>query len=233
MRNSFYYIVLAALFFFIFHPLCAFSSTDTLRIQTEGTCVVSGGDSAQIRDRAINDSMKKAVQQAVEMLIPEDVAVENAAVIDTNIYSKAEAYIQDYRILEEGIEEGIQETLYRVMVRITLSVGDLNSDLAALGVVKDGWQTEALTTTTVTVVVRGIEEYSDFNMLRKTLETGIQKVNAVHLRKIGSDVVVIDVNIQGNASDLAGTLILKDFKEFLLYVTEVTPDRIELNMVKE
>ncbi len=229
MRNSFYYIVFATVLFFLVHPLCAFSSTDTLRIQTEGTSVVSGVDRALVRDRAIQDSMRKAVRQAVDMLIPKDVAVENSAVIEKDIYSKAEAYIQDYRILEEGIEDN----LYRVTVRITLSVGDINFDLETLGVLTHEWQTETSTTSTVTVIVIGIEEYSDFNVLREALETGINEVNTVNLRKIGSDEVVIDVDIQGNASDLAGALIVKDFEKFLLYVTEVTPDRIELTMVKE
>ncbi|MEA3487390.1 MAG: hypothetical protein U9R20_07010 [Thermodesulfobacteriota bacterium] len=229
MKSSFYYILFAALFFFVFHPLCAFSSPDTIGIETEGTYVVSGGDRALARDHAINDSMRRAVQRVVDMLISADVAVENFDVIDDNIYSKSESYIQDYRILKEGMEDG----LYRVRVRVSLSVGDIKNDLGMLGVLIDEWQPEECMTMVVVVMVSGIEEYGDFRTIRETLETDIKGVDAVRLRRMGSDVVVMDVDIQGDATGLASKLIVKDFKDFSLYVTNVTPDIIELNLVKE
>ena len=229
MKSSFYYILFATLFFFVFHPLCAFSSPDTIGIETEGTYVVSGGDRALVRDHAIDDSMRKAVQRVVDMLISADVAVENSDVIDDNIYSKSESYIQDYRILKEGMEDG----LYRVRVRVSLSVGDIKNDLGMLGVLTDEWQPEEYITMVVVVMVSGIEKYSDFKTIRETLETDIKGVDAVRLRRMGSDVVVMDVDIQGDATGLASKLIVKDFKDFSLYVTNVSPDIIELNLVKE
>ena len=230
MRNSFYYILFAVLFFFVFYPLCAFSDREIVKVvETEGTYVVSGDDRAPARGHAIDDSMRKAVQQVVYMLISEDVALENSNVIGDNIYSKSEGYIQDYRILKEGMEDG----LYRVRVRITLSVGDIKDDLGMLGILTDEWQPEEHTTMVVVVMVSGIEKCSDFKTLKKTLETKIKGVDAVRLRSMGSDVVVMDIDIQGNATGLASRLALKDFKDFSLYVTDVTPNIIELNMVKE
>ncbi len=229
MKSSFYYILFAALFFFVFHPLCAFSSPDTIGIETEGTCVVSGGDRALARDHAINDSMRRAVQRVVDMLISADVAVENFDVIDGNIYSKSESYIQDYRILKEGMEDG----LYRVKVKVSLSAGDIKNDLGMLGVLTDEWQPKEYITMIVVVMVSGIKEHSDFKTIRETLETDIKGVDAVRLRRMGSDVVVMDVDVQGDATGLASKLIVKDFKDFSLYVTDVTPDIIKLNLVKE
>ncbi|MEA1971297.1 MAG: hypothetical protein U9N37_06765 [Thermodesulfobacteriota bacterium] len=229
MKSSFYYILFATLFSFVFYPLCAFSSPNTIGIETEGTYIVSGSDRAPARDYAIDDSMRKAVQLAVSMFISKDVAVENSNVIDDNIYSKSEDYIQDYRILKEGMEDG----LYRVRVRVSLSVGDIKNSLGMLGVLADEWQPEEYITMVVVVIISGIEKYGDFKMFRETLETGIKGVDAVRLRKMGSGVVVMDVDIQGNATGLANKLTLKDFKDFSLYVTDVTPDIIEINMVKE
>ncbi|MBW2648499.1 MAG: hypothetical protein JRC53_01580, partial [Deltaproteobacteria bacterium] len=153
MRNSVYYTLPAILFFFVFYPLYAYSSPDTIGIETEGTCFVSGSDMAPARDSAIDDSMRKAVQRVVCTLISEDVAVENSDVIDDNIYSKSEGYIQDYRILKEGMENG----LYRVRVRATLSVGDIKNDLGMLGVLADEWQPEEYATTVIVVMVSGVE----------------------------------------------------------------------------
>ncbi|MBW2631514.1 MAG: hypothetical protein JRC90_07100 [Deltaproteobacteria bacterium] len=230
MKNSFYYILFATLFFFVFYPLCAFSSREIVKVvETEGTYVVSGGDRALARDHAIDDSMRKAVQLVVCMFISEDVAVENSDVIDDNIYSKSEDYIQDYRILKEGMEDG----LYRVRVRVSLSVGDIKNALEMLGVLTDEWQPEEHITMVVVVMVSGIEKYGDFRVFRETLETGIKGVDAVRLRRMGSGVAVMDVDIQGNATGLASKLTWKDFKGFSLYVTDVTPDIIELNIVKE
>ncbi len=229
MRNSFYCILFAVLFFFVFYPLSVFSSSDIIGIETEGTCVVFGGDRAPARDHAIDDSMRKAVQQVVFMLISEDVAIENSDIIDDNIYSKSEDYIQDYRILKEGLEDG----LYKVRVRVSLSVGDIKNALGMLGVLTDEWQAEEYMTMVIVLMVSGIEKYGDFKTFRETLETGTRGVNVVCLRRMGSGVAVMDVDIQGNATGLANELTLKDFKDFSLYVTDVTPDIIKLNMVKE
>ncbi len=229
VRNSFYYTLPAILVFFVFYPLCAYSSPNTIGIETEGTCFVSGGDMAPARDSAIDDSMRKAVQQVVRTLISEDVAVENSDVIDDNIYSKSEGYIQDYRILKEGMEDG----LYRVRVRATLSVGDIRNALGMLGVLTDEWQAEEHITMVVVVMVSGIEKYSDFKAFREALDTDIKGVNAVRLRRMESDVAVMDVDMQGSAAGLANELTMREFGNFSLYITDINPGVIGLNMVKE
>ncbi|MBW2648992.1 MAG: hypothetical protein JRC53_04115 [Deltaproteobacteria bacterium] len=50
---------------------------------------------------------------------------------------------------------------------------------------------------------------------------------------MGSDVAVMDVDIQGNAAGLANELTLRKFGDFSLYVTDINPGVIGLNMVKE
>jgi len=44
---------------------------------------------------------------------------------------------------------------------------------------------------------------------------------------------VMDVDMQGNAFVLANELQLEQFRDFSLYVTDVTRDTIKLNVVKE
>ncbi len=230
MRNSFYYTLPAILFFFVFYPLCAYSSSDTIGIETEGTCLVSGGDRAPARNSAINDSMRRAVKRIVYMFVSEDVAEKNFDAINNNIYSKSRDYIRDYRILREGMEND----LYSVRVRVTLSVRDIKDDLEMLGVLTDRWQPEEdATAVIVEVVVSGIEKYSHFRMLRETLETDIKGVDTVHLRRMESGVAVMNVDMHGNAAGLANELTLREFGDFSLYVTDINPGVIELNMMEE
>ena len=118
-------------------------------------------------------------------------------------------------------------------MRATLSVGDIKDDLGRLGVFTAVRQPEESAMVVVVVMVSGIEKYSDFKTLREILETDIKGVDAVRLRRMGPDAVVMDVDIQENAAGFSNELALKDFKDFSLYVTNATPDIIELNMVKE
>ncbi|MBN2538990.1 MAG: hypothetical protein JXB09_02955 [Deltaproteobacteria bacterium] len=191
---------------------------------------MSADGRAPARDRAIDDSMKRAVERILYLFISEDVAQENFDAINDNIYSKSQDYIQDYRILREGMDND----LYRVKVRATLSVRDIEDDLAMLGILTDErWPDGDATAVVVKIVVSGIEKYSHFRMLRETLETDIQGVDAVYLRRMESRVAVMDVDMQGNAAGLANVLAWREFGEFSLYITDVKPGVIDLNMVKE
>ncbi len=230
LKNSLCCIVSAVLFFFVLYPVCVYASREIVEVvETEGTFTVYGIDRAPARDSAIGDSMRRAVERVVGMLISEEIATENTDALNDNIYPKYQDYIRDYRILQEGLENG----LYRVRVRATLSVMDIKRDLEKLGVLTGEWQPEYVTTAVIGVVVRGIEKYGDFKTLREKLETDIRGVGAVHLRRMGSGVAVMDVEMQGDASMLANELQLKEFRNFSLYVTKITRDTIEFNMAKE
>lgn len=220
----------AALFFFVFYPLCVYASREIVEVvETEGISAVYGNDRAPARDSAIGDSMRRAVEHVVGMLISEEVATKNADVLNDNIYPKYQDYIHDYRILKEEVKND----LYRIRVRATLSVMDIKRDLERLGVLTGEWRPEYSTTAVIGVVVQGIERYGDFKTLREALEKGIRGVDAVHLRKIGLGVAVMDVEMKGDASILANELQLKEFRNFSLYMTEITQDTIEFYMAKE
>jgi len=229
LKNSWRYIVSAALLVFALDPSYACAGPDTIGIETEGTCAVYGDDKTPARENAIGDSMKKAVERVVLLLTSEEVVAEHADALKAGVYPKYQGYIRDYRILEEGVEDG----LYRIRMRATLSVTDVKRDLERLGVLTGEWQPESGNTAVVGVVIRGIGKYGDFKMLRDRLETDIRGVDAVHLRRIGPGVAVMDVEMQGDASTLANELRLKEFRDFSLYVTQVTRDTIELTMAKE
>lgn len=229
MKNLWCYIVFALLFFHVLCPVCVHASPDTIGIETEGTCPLYGNDRAPARDSAIGDSMEKAVERVVGMLISQETAAENVEILNESIYPKYQNYIRDYRILHEGIDNG----LYRVRVRATLSQSAIKHDLEILGILTEKWRSGDDAPTIVGVTVRGIERYRDYEALREALEKSIQGVETVHLKRMRSGVAVMDVEIRGDTSLLARELQFQKFRNFSLYVTQITRDTIEFNMAKE
>ncbi|MBN2254917.1 MAG: flagellar assembly protein T N-terminal domain-containing protein, partial [Deltaproteobacteria bacterium] len=98
-------------------------------IEADGAGVVINNDLALARDNAINDSLRKAVEQAVGTVISSETVVQNYEVINDSIYAKSQGYIQNYQILNEKVSDG----LYRVTIRATVSMGGIKDDLRALG----------------------------------------------------------------------------------------------------
>lgn len=98
-------------------------------IESEGTGTIVQNDTASARDSALNDALRRAVEQAVGMFISSQTIVENFTVIDDTIYSRSQGYISKYSITDEKSEG----TLYRVKVKAGVRVGTIKNDLSALG----------------------------------------------------------------------------------------------------
>lgn len=113
------------------YPLAVFAQPDTNAriIEAEGAGVVINNDLALARDNALNDALRKAVEQAVGTVISSETIVQNFEVINDSIYAKSQGYIQNYRI----INENVSDSLYRVTIRASVSLGTIKDDLQALG----------------------------------------------------------------------------------------------------
>ncbi len=96
----------------------------------EGVASYEGGRKDIARDRAIKDALRKAVEQGVGTFISSETVVENYELLKDRIYSKAEGYVTEYRVLRERAEDG----LYRVLVRAKVKLGDIKRDLRAIGI---------------------------------------------------------------------------------------------------
>ncbi len=82
------------------------------------------------RDHAIDDALRKAVEQAVGTHIDSETQVNNFQLISDNIYSKTSGYVSSYRIIDESQSAG----LYRVVIRAVVKTDDIENDLAAIGI---------------------------------------------------------------------------------------------------
>ncbi len=98
-------------------------------ITADGFAAMIGGNKVIARDKAIDDALRKAVEQAVGTMVSSDSMTENYKVIHDKILARTSGYVEKYKILSEG-QEG---DLYRVRVQAEIGRADLTSDLSALG----------------------------------------------------------------------------------------------------
>jgi hypothetical protein len=77
------------------------SDTSIKEVMVEGVSSIEGGRKDIARDHAIKDALRKAVEQAVGTFISSETVVENYEVLSDRIYSKAEGYVAEYKVLRE------------------------------------------------------------------------------------------------------------------------------------
>ena len=118
------YLSLALLFF----SGLAAAQEATQTITTDGTASVLNGDKAQARDVATQDALRNAVEQVTGAVISSSTMVENAMVVEDNIYSKAKGYIKNYSIISEGEADG--GLSYNVKVKALVRSGAIKEDMA-------------------------------------------------------------------------------------------------------
>jgi hypothetical protein len=98
-------------------------------VKAEGMGAIVNNDKAIARDNAIEDALRKAVEQAVGTLVSSETMVENFQLLNDSIYTKTEGYIQKYKVISESPAENI----YKVNIEATVALGNLKNDLAAVG----------------------------------------------------------------------------------------------------
>ncbi|GEM_PF-3602678 len=76
------------------------------------------------RDRAIDDALRRAVEQALGTFVSSETIVKNYRLIEDRILSRAEGYVSSYRIVSEEIED----SLYRVRILAEVRKGKLEED---------------------------------------------------------------------------------------------------------
>ena len=140
--------------------------------EAEGEVTVSGGEGTEVlvdgmaalpaqggadiaRDNALDDALRKAVEQGVGTFVSSETKVENFQLISDNIYSKTRGYVSSYRVITEGPEGA----LYRVVIRAKVKLDDIEDDLAAINLlVRQQGRPRVM------VVVKELERWPEFNV---------------------------------------------------------------------
>lgn len=97
-------------------------------VQARGMASLEGTTEADARTSALNDAMRKAVEQAIGAMLTSETLVENYVVIQDKILTKVHGYVKNYKILSEG-RTG---TDYEVVIQAEVEEAALADDVAAL-----------------------------------------------------------------------------------------------------
>lgn len=126
MRCSYRIVLLVFLLSLLPQNVLCQSST----IESQGVAAIVQGNLDISRDKAIEDALRNAVEQATGSLIENETLVENYQLLSDKIYSQSKGYVQSYEVVDEKAEEG----LYRVTIKATVASGELKNDLRALNI---------------------------------------------------------------------------------------------------
>ena len=103
---------------------------ETKTVTAEGVAAIQQGALDIARDAAIEDAQKRAVEQAIGIMINSETQVENYQLISDKILSQTKGYITRYNVVGERQESG----LLRVTITADVSLGKLGDDLSAIGI---------------------------------------------------------------------------------------------------
>jgi len=105
-------------------------SQESKTVTSEGVAAIQGNARDLARDAAIEDAQKRAVEQAIGILIDSQTQVENYQLISDKILSQTKGYIKRYTIASETVDSG----LLRVTINAEVALGRLTGDLSGIGI---------------------------------------------------------------------------------------------------
>jgi hypothetical protein len=103
---------------------------ETKTVAAEGVAAIQGNARDLARDAALEDAQKRAVEQAIGILIDSQTQVENYQLISDKILSQTKGYITRYNVSSESVDSG----LLRVRINAEVSLGKLTDDLTGIGI---------------------------------------------------------------------------------------------------
>lgn len=92
---------------------------------------VADGKSSKARDEALNDALRKAVEQGVGTFVTAELTVEQQQLVEDRIYTESQGYIQSYEVVRESTQDGI----YEVEIAALVKMGKLADDLQSIGLI--------------------------------------------------------------------------------------------------
>jgi len=98
-------------------------------VTAAGMGSIVNGDVAHAKDDAVEDALRNAVEQTLGTMIQSETLAQNFTVVEDNIFSKTQGYIQKYDILEQGKRDA---QIYEVKVRALIKASELKDDLDAI-----------------------------------------------------------------------------------------------------
>lgn len=104
--------------------------------QVEGQGAILRDDQAAARQRALQGSLRQAVERTVDEVLNDQVRVANIQVLEEQVYQRASRYIRSYRVLWEYPDVGLQ--VYRLRIEAEVALEDLRAAIERLGLSESG-----------------------------------------------------------------------------------------------
>jgi len=94
------------------------------------------------------------------------------------------------------------------------------------------WRTRFYDANTVKLMVTGIKSYNDVGDFKTNLQWTVRGIKNVFQRNVAGGAAELDVQITGNAEQLARDLDQREIGEYSLKVTGVTPNKVSIAVVR-
>jgi hypothetical protein len=98
-------------------------------VEATGEAAITGGNKILAKERATEDALRSAVEQAAGTLVSSATEVKNSQLVSDRILTRASGYVQKYEVLGSKVEG----TTVQVRLRATVGLDKLADDLAAIG----------------------------------------------------------------------------------------------------
>lgn len=108
---------------------CSVSFGEEKEVITEGVGDMESVSKVIARDSAIEDALRRAVEQVVGTLITSESMVSNYTLLYDRVYSQSSGYVRSYKVLSEGKKEG----LYVVRINAKVGMDGISGDLQTIG----------------------------------------------------------------------------------------------------
>ena len=111
----------------LFGAIATVNAATTVR--AVGTGAIVNDNTSAARDRAINDALRKAVEQSLGTYIDSQTKVENFMLVEDRILSWSKGYVSNYEIVSDEKES---PEMYTVTVDANVDVANLQNDVQAV-----------------------------------------------------------------------------------------------------
>lgn len=118
----------AALIMLVLVANPAAAGSEVATVTVDGVGAIVAGHIPNARDRAIDDALRKAVEQASGVVVSSESVQENFQLVEDKILSRAKGYVKQYEI----VKESRQEDTYHVGIKAQVAMEVLAQDLCNL-----------------------------------------------------------------------------------------------------
>jgi hypothetical protein len=105
------------------------AGADTKEVTATGQAAVVAGNTLGAKDKATEDALRNAVQQACGVFVDSSTLVEKSQLVDDKILTHAKGYVSKFDVVASDVSKGVAT----VTVKAVVGTNQLEADLASIG----------------------------------------------------------------------------------------------------